>query len=91
MVLNTVLYNRLPRRRCDFQFPSFQPQNFEEDSSRGEGKQVVGRYELCASTYSPVKVDGVLARHNVGDGGATALLSGLGVGGHFCLREEAVC
>jgi hypothetical protein len=34
------------------------------------------------STYPLVQVDGVLARHNVGDGGATALLS-LGGARHF--------
>lgn len=34
-------------------------------------------------TYSLVQVDGVLARHDIGDGGTTALLS-LGGGRHCC-------
>jgi len=41
------------------------------------------------STYSLVQVDGVLARHNVGDGRATALLP-FGVAGHFCFKGQIV-
>lgn len=34
------------------------------------------------STYSSVEVDSVLARNDIGDGGAASLLAGLDVGGH---------
>lgn len=40
---------------------------------------------IAVSTYSSVKVDGVLAGHNVGDGRAAALLSSLR-SGHFLLN-----
>jgi len=49
---------------------------------------------LLLSTYSLVQVDGVLARHNVGDGAATGLacarLVGLGLVGHCCRDELLV-
>lgn len=40
------------------------------------------------STYSSVEVDSVLARNDIGDGRAAALLARLDVGGHGCSTEE---
>jgi hypothetical protein len=51
-------------------------------TGKGRGDEIVYLYSVGGSTYFPVQVDGVFARHDIGDGRASGLLPGFGAARH---------